>query len=249
MNETLRPLDDDELDLYREGLRTAPSMVHPTGHYRDLVTITTAEWADRCRRLLVTLDAARSAVEVLATLNPALASEAAPASGEGRPTYKHPDPSTFTGNRRGGPRFTAAVHERLDRAYCFIRDCSLPQHRPLASTATPPEPGLDAAWAAAEAAAQTWAGGRMEGVEYLPLRDESERWSARLWTNLGGWIGFGPTADAALRDVAWKCSGQGTRQPFDDATERAALSAVQVPIGPPNDCSFDGSASPIPEAD
>lgn len=51
--------------LYREGLLTAPSLSDmPDPHIpypgRSLLQITTAEWADRCRRLFATLDATRS---------------------------------------------------------------------------------------------------------------------------------------------------------------------------------------------
>lgn len=58
------PLTEAELALYREGLRSAPSLDDmPDPHIptpgRSLLQITTAEWADRCRRLLATLDAAR----------------------------------------------------------------------------------------------------------------------------------------------------------------------------------------------
>lgn len=56
------PLTADEERAFREGLRSAPSINHRYGP--DPVTlhgISNAEWADRCRQLLATLDAERAA--------------------------------------------------------------------------------------------------------------------------------------------------------------------------------------------
>lgn len=50
------PLSPEEEALYREGLRDAPSMADADPGSSALASLTVAEWADRCRRLVATLD-------------------------------------------------------------------------------------------------------------------------------------------------------------------------------------------------
>lgn len=52
----LKPLTAQEEDLYRTGLDSAPAL---DGSQQSLLEYTTAEWADRCRRIFATLDRER----------------------------------------------------------------------------------------------------------------------------------------------------------------------------------------------
>lgn len=55
------------------------------------------------------------------------------------PAYRYADDPNET-----GPRRTAAIHERLAREFCYVRNCDVPWHMDTAERATVPAPAEDA---------------------------------------------------------------------------------------------------------
>lgn len=75
------PLTADEEALYREGLLSAPTVAGLAPETTTLTKITVAEWADRCRRILATLDQERASREGVLGLDPSSLPEIDPRDG------------------------------------------------------------------------------------------------------------------------------------------------------------------------